>query len=240
MSAPRLLASGVVLALGYAITGGLYWTLLNVPESSVVMLAVSLLLVIAGVACAGVAIGAAIAVAQGASAREASVSGVRALPLFVLGLLLLGILIWLTAGAENWWEAHSGEVDALALRYLKTNRTSVVHIAVYWLLWLVRWGLGLSLLGGLSAAGALRARARKGLRSGLSWLPLLAVIAAVLVYNLLVWRFAYWRPEQLATSREMAFVSLKFALMYVILIVLTAAALAVHGRRVRTLAEPAP
>lgn len=243
MTLSRLGLSGLLLAVGYAIAGGLYWLLLNVPESSAPMLALSLLLLVAMVAVAGVTTGAAVALAQGATARQALADSLRALPLFGLGLLIFAI-IWTAAGfATNWWSGHHGEIDALALRYLRTDRTQPLHTTVEWILWLAQWGLGLSLLGGLTAAGALgsgpstarRPAALTGLRTGVAVLPLLSVIVGVVIVAEGLWRWAYWRPDSLSTTSEMLFVTLKLAALYGALIILVAVPLAMLGRAARRL-----
>jgi hypothetical protein len=77
-----------------------------------------------------------------------------ALPSFVAGLAVFAILWWLTGFADGWWRAHHGAVDALFLRYLGATRTQPVHQAAFRATWLVRWVLGLSIVAGLTAAGA--------------------------------------------------------------------------------------
>lgn len=249
MTARGLGASALVLALGWAITGGLYWLLLNVPESTVAALVASLLLALAAAACAGITTGAAAALAHGMSPRQAFACGVSTLPHFAVGLAVGGALWWLTGAAALTWDASRGEIDALAIRYLGTDRTQPVHAAADWLLWLVRWGLGLSLLCGLTTAASLPPDERRtprgfsaGLRAGVAVVSLSAVVVAVVVVAEGLWRLAYWRPSGLpASSAEILFVAAKLAGLYATTIALATGTLAVVGRAARraAIAHPA-
>ena len=85
MSARTVLSGLVVTILGASLAGGAYWELLRVPESNVLALLLSALLVLLGALILGVTIGTVIAIAGGAAPRAALGRGVRALPGFLLG-----------------------------------------------------------------------------------------------------------------------------------------------------------
>ena len=232
MNARSFLVSGAILAAGFAVDLALFWALLNVPESNVAALGLSATLIVLGSAIAGVAIGAAVTVASGVSIGRALVRGLRALPMFVVGLLLFGLLWWASGAAASWWSAHAGEVDAVFLRYANLTRTRWLHLTVAWVLFLARWALGLSIVLGLVAASAIGGDGviRRGLRTAVRAASLAAATAGVVVISEGLWRAVYWRPASLTTSLEPAFAIVKLALLYAGASAVAAAVLAVYRR----------
>jgi hypothetical protein len=231
----RLATSALVLACGYAIAGGLFWLLLNVPESNVVALLASAVAFLSVIVCAGLATAAALTVPQGGPTREIIRRAVRTLPLFLLGLVIFAALWWLTARVDSWWSAHRGETDAIMLRYLGLTNTNWLHLAATWLIWLVRWGLGLSSVAAFSAAGASgKGQVTSGLRGAVRLAPLAMAVAAALIVSQGVWRWVYWRPAGLSPSyAELAFVVVKLGVLYLMVAALGAAVLDVHRRAVK-------
>src|SRR5262245_19023735 len=231
----RLATSALVLAGGYAIAGGLFWLLLNVPESNVVALLASALAALSVVMCAGLATAAALTVPQGGPTREVIRRAVRTLPLFLLGLVSFAALWWVTARVDAWWSAHRGEIDAVMLRYLGLTSTNWLHLTAAWLAWLVRWGLGLSCVAAFAAAGASgTGQVTSGLRSAIRLAPLAMVVAAALIVSQGVWRWVYWRPAGLSPSyAELTFVVVKLGGLYLLVAALGAAVLDVHRRAVK-------
>lgn len=234
----RFLWSIVVLMAGFACTGAAYWGLLNVPESNVLALVMSALLVLLVAAAAGVSLAMSIAKGEGMSAGAAARRSASALPFFLLGLAVFGVLWLATTTFDAWWIAHRGEVDALALRYAGFTNTSPLHAAITWTTWLLRWGLGLSVVAGLVAMATLRGAVAPGagLRLSIAPLPLAATIAGLLLTTQVLWRAAAWRPEDLPpTSVEVYFAGAKLGLLYVLGAIVAATVLAVFRRTARAI-----
>ncbi|MEQ1727062.1 MAG: hypothetical protein ABL982_01670 [Vicinamibacterales bacterium] len=237
MTARTVLSGLVVTLVGAALAGGAYWELLRVPESNVLALLLSALLVLAAALILGVTIGAVIAIAGGASLRAALARGVRALPGFLLGTVVLLALVWLSGSIDGQWALHRGEIDALFLRYAGTDRTAVVHTSIAWFMWLLRWGLGLASVAaataGVAAApgGAVGGSAVRGLGQALAPQPLGATVLALLA-GWGLWSSVYWRPKGLtADVTELAFVSVKLSALFLVGAVLVVLVLHVFARR---------
>jgi hypothetical protein len=242
VSRRSIAAATGVLAVGYAITVALFWALLNVPESSVMALALSALLVFLVVAAAGVTTSAATALIAGTSPRQISRRAIRALPGFLAGLVVFAFLWWITGAADEWWRAHTGEVDAVFLRHLGTGRTGLLHAGVFQATWLVRWALGLSVVAGLAVActiEGLRA-ARHGLRAAVRFVPLMATAIAALIAGKGLWKLVDWRPSAIpANWMEVAFVAIKLSVLYLLAIAMTAIVLATFQRAISRHVFPA-
>jgi hypothetical protein len=247
VSARAIAKAAAVLAVGYAITLGLFWALLNVPESSVPALALSAALALLVAVAAGLTTASAATLVAGAAfsppaSREIGRRALRALPGFLAGLMIFAALWWITGSADDWWRAHRGEVDALFLRYLGTGRTALVHEGVSQTTWLVRWALGLSAVAGLVAAGTIggtRAAAR-GLRAAVRIVPLLVTAIAALVVGKGLSRLVYWRPKAIPPNWiEAAFVAIKLSVLYLLAIVMAAIVLAAFQRAISRHAFPA-
>ena len=254
MSARAIAKAAGVLAIGYAITLGLFWALLNVPESSVPALALSAALAVLVAVAAGFTTGSAAALVAGAafspptastplaSLREIGRRALRALPGFLAGLMIFGVLWWITGSADDWWRAHRGEVDAVFLRYLGTGRTALMHEGVFQTTWLVRWALGLSAVAGLVAActiGGIRAAAG-GLRAAVRIVPLVVTAIAALVVGKGLSRLVYWRPKAIPPNwLEPAFVAIKLSVLYLLAIVMAAIVLAAFQRAISRQVFPA-
>ncbi|MGC4083428.1 MAG: hypothetical protein QM736_15290 [Vicinamibacterales bacterium] len=211
--------------VGAAVTAGAYWALLNVPESNALALTLSALLAVLVVALAGMTTAVVLSHAEdqgiGATLRQAP----RRLPMFLVGAMVFCVLWWITTSIESQWTLHRGEIDALFLRYAGTAKTSAVHTTVSWLLWLVRWGLGLAIV---VAATAGRPTLALSLR------PLAITVLALAVG----WALAlgvYWRPRTMSGGvTELAFVALKLGSLTIVAAALVVAVLGVfatHARR---------
>jgi hypothetical protein len=163
------------LALGHAVLAALFWGLLQVPESTVFMVALSALLVaLFLVVAAWVEVfallrshavhrtgGAGSSAAAGGAGSDGTTGGagpapankeagriqtmVRAVPAFLVALAVFGVFFGATGRAAAWLTAHRGEIDAWMIAHLKTVRTAPLHATLAWILWFVRCGLGLSI-----------------------------------------------------------------------------------------------
>ena len=236
MKALRVVSAAIMLFVGFACVAGLYWALLNVPESSVPAIGLSAALALCAVALSGITLGAAAAVGDDCTANAAIRCGVRALPVFVVALLLAVLLWWGANAVDATWSAHAGEVDALAIRYLNATRTAWLHAAVAWLTWAVRWVLAPSVVIGLTTAGSvdgLRSVGR-GLRTAVRIVPLASVAVAAAVVFVGLGRLVDWKPRGLPpTWMEAAFISGKLLAVYIAAALITAILLRVHRRAAR-------
>jgi hypothetical protein len=209
------------LVAGHTLVGGLYWLLLQVPESNAWMLASSLFIVLAALVMTGVVDETAI---LAWTSNEPMVLALRtALPrawLVVLPLAVFGCVWWLTGTAQDWLARHAGEIDAWIIAELGWTKTATLHTSLAWVLAFVRYGAGTSL-----AVALLASVARRGLhgvtspwlRHGLTWKPL-AIIAAVLFVGVwLPWQAVYWRPASLPpTWVQPAFAAVKLGVIYLV------------------------
>lgn len=241
MSGRSFAAASAALAAGFAMTLGLFWALLNVPESSVPALALSAGLAVCIAVAAGLTTGSAAALVVGAPWREAARRAVRALPGFLAGLVIFAVLWWITGSADHGWREHRGEVDAIVVRHFGTARTSVIHEGVFLTIWLVRWVVGLAVVTGLVAAcaiGGTRAAAR-GLRAAVQIVPLMATAIVALVVGKGLWRLVDWRPKAIPPNwLEPVFVAIKLSVLYVLAIALAVIVLAAFQRAISSHALP--
>jgi hypothetical protein len=235
MSVRRLALAMATLAIGYAVAAGLFWALLNVPESSVLALALSAALVLATTIAVGVTTAAAATLADGVDGGNAARMSVTALPAFVVGLLVFAVLFWSTGSIDAWWRAHRGEIDATSIRYLNVTRTRALHETVSWTLWLVRWMLGLSAIAALVTTATVRGAGAMGagLRNALRLQSLVAAGAALAIVIGGLWRLVDWRPAKLAIWLEPMFVASKLTLLSVAALSIVALVLAVYRRSAR-------
>jgi hypothetical protein len=224
--AGALLRTLIVTVAGTGCAGASWWGLLNVPESNMAALGVSALLLVATVLLVGYTIAAALATSTGDPIRRAAALGIRGLPGFTLGAIVFCGLWWVTSTIDTLWSLHRGETDAMFLRYAGTANTAWMHTAVSWLMWLIQWGVGLSIVVGATAGSLDPARFHGGpwtrLGSGLTPTRVGATILALLVGHA-VWSLAYWRPAALpANTTELIFVAAKLGAIGVIAALLIA------------------
>lgn len=211
MTARSVLVGMTLAILGTALTAGTYWLLLNVPESNALSLMLTAVLGVLLPIVAGLTTSAVLAAAGGAGIGRALTQSVRGLAGFAGGLVLFAGLWIITTTIDGQWTLHAGEIDAVMLRYAGTANTAWIHNGVNWLMWLVRWGVGLSLVAGLTTSGVMRTGLLRGLGLASAPLPLATTIASLLT-GYLLWPLAYWRPKALPTNTaELWFVGAKLA-----------------------------
>ncbi len=203
---------GLLLAVvGAAATAGVFWLLLQVPESNAFALALSAGLVVLLAILAGYTTSVVVTALDGSTVVDAARRGPKGLPGFLLGLAVFGALWYVTIVIDGQWSLHSGEIDALFLRYAGTSNSRWLHTSISWLLWLVRWGIGLAVVCGVTTSRVKRLSVGRGFGLASSPLPLGATVAGLLVgYGL--WSLVYWRPRGLpADTAELLFVSVKLS-----------------------------
>jgi hypothetical protein len=210
------------LLIGHAVLGGLYWLLLQVPESNALMLAASALLVLALVYGFGVVQIMPLR-AAGASepmGRALAVAAGRAW-LVVVPLAVFALIWFVTGLAEGWAAGHAGEIDAWFIARLGWTKIGWLHTGIHIVLTFVQFGIGVSLA--VSMLAAIAASGVKGLVSGgwlgggLRWRYVLAVVAALIVGFALPSHALYWRPASLpVTWAQPAFAAVKLFLLFVV------------------------
>lgn len=209
MTTKGLLTAFVVLAVGAALSGGVYWALLTVPESNVLALLLSVILVVLVAAIFACTVGVASGVVRGNSLGQALRGAHLSLAGFVVGGVVFAALWWLTTMIDTQWAIHRGEIDALFLRYAGTANTSWVHATSSWLMWLIRWDIGVLAVVGAIAASSSRRAVVQGLGRAFDLLPLVACTTA-LIAGYWLWKVTYWRPAAVSPgTSELMFVGAK-------------------------------
>lgn len=213
MSPKGVVTAFAVIATGAALSAGAYWALLNVPESNVLALLLSVTLVVLAAAIAACTIGVAVGVARGSRLLQSLRDAHRSIPGFATGLVVFATVWWLTTTIDTLWAIHRGEIDALFLRYVGTANTSWAHTTTTWLMWLIRWNVGLLAIAGAIAGSYSRRGAVSGLGAILDGTALLSCTLA-LVSGYWLWKLTYWRPAAVsAGTTELVFVAAKLGLL---------------------------
>lgn len=212
----RLTAITLWLLAGHATWLALFWGLLHVPESSVLMLALS----------AAVALGLALLAATltgGASAAWDTTRGVTTglrrgvvlAPAAVAAAIVFGAIWWVTGLVLTWHSGMAGQIDAWVIAHTGRTGTRPVHFVIFWLTTFVRWSLGLTLASSLLASRATsgaRAAGEVGwLRSALAPSRWLALTFWFVLLIAIPWQLLDWRPARLSLGLEPWFVAAKFA-----------------------------
>jgi hypothetical protein len=217
-----LLAIVAWLACGHAVLGGLFWTLLQVPESTVFTVALSVLLAVMLLVATGwVEVAAQLSWTESEAPARRIRRAAAAVPAFLVSLALFALVFWLTARAGQWLIVHRGEIDAWLIAGPGIVKSSPIHAALGWVLWFVRYGLGLSvaltLLGQLTVAGVCSIAQPAWLCAALRPRRLALVALSIFVFVWLPWQAVYWRPGFLPpTWFEPAFVAVKLLVFYLV------------------------
>lgn len=224
------------LVTGDAVCAALYWGLLNVPESNVLMLAVSALLtILVAWTAAGVNATAAAWLAPDATFGTARRTGAGALAAFLLALVAFGAAAWAGARLDAWHDAVHGEIDAWLIATFRTTHSAWLHRGLDLVVFVLQYALGPSM-----AAGVLAVYGRSGLgaaaasgwaRVGLAPRQVALTVLAIGIFVVLPMRLVYWRPASLPPSWiQPAFATVKLAVVALLvhvgwMIVLAGAAL---------------
>lgn len=212
----RLALVALWLLAGHLAALGLFWTLLQVPESSSLMLVASALLALAVVlVTAAVQAGAASAWNLEVPFGRALVAGTRGALFAVAAALVFAVVWWATGTMFEWHARLRGQVDATAMARTGSPDTAWLHAALYWLFQFLRWTLGLSLatalLGWLVRHGG-RSVGRSGwLRAALQPRRWAFITVWFVLLVALPWSYVYWRPAGLSLGLEPWFVAAKLA-----------------------------
>jgi hypothetical protein len=206
------------LIAGHAAAAGLFWGLLRVPESSSLMLGISATLALLAVLVVVWTVGGALAAWRPeATPGHAMTRGLGHVAAVVLGVLVFAVVWWLTEKGAIWHAQYGGQLDAWIIARTGKPETARLHSAIFWLLWFLRWGLGLTIAlslaawvvrDGLRALGSVRWLT--GALNPLRWLGVTALVGLGIA---LPWHHVYWRPEKISMGAEPWFVTGKLVLI---------------------------
>ncbi len=206
------------IALGHVAIGGLYWALLQVPESNVFMLALSVIVALLLILSAAIVEIGGLSLWTG-SIRDALARAVRRAA-WIAPAAVLFLVVWqVLSTIHGSYQSHATELDAWLLLKAGWTRTAWIHRTVAWVFWFLSYGVGLSLALSLLArtcSEGPQALARLAwLRQGLWWRQVLVITVAVLIGMVLPWQYVYWRPRRLPASWvEPAFLAAKLFVLY--------------------------
>lgn len=214
----RFVVAIVTLMVGASLTGGLYWTFLNTPESTVWALAASAILVVLALLAAAVTINVVIEIWSHGPSRHGLRRAVKALPSIIPALIIVLGLWWLTLAMEQWVTLRSGQISAMFIARFGMADVSwlfnVIRYIAVWIRWVIAALLAVSLMAGFLSVGWAAIRQAAWLRRALD--PRAIVVATVTFVVLIVLPWIYlvpWRPRGLpATEAELAFITGKLAL----------------------------
>lgn len=211
----KLVAVLAWLLAGHALVFGVFWALVRVPDSNVLMLGASaLLLVVLVVVAATVEVTAAAWLWPGMPFRQALAEGTRGVVPAMVAALVFAASWWAADVLEASFAARRGEIDAWFIATLDTTRTAWVASVVAALAFLVRWIVGVA--AAVAIVHAWIAARWAGLL-GLHWVPravsryqLGLTALAMVVLVALPWAAVYWRPPGIPpTSMQLLFVGAK-------------------------------
>lgn len=211
------------LVIGHSVLGLMYWGLLQIPESNVLMLGASLLTAVAMVVWGGIVLATALrAWDTDVSVRSALSTGVRG-AVWVVPALVTSVGCWALGGvAAGALAARAGEFDAWIIVQTGWTGTGPVHVAFEWAVWFVRYAVAAALGAACMAAGVIGGAAAvarfRWVGRALSWRTLPVTVGALLVGMFYPWHhLAGWRPASLPdTWVQPVFAALKLGVLFVL------------------------
>lgn len=213
----RTLAVATILAPGSVVAAGVYWLFLNTPESNVMMLAASLLLVLALVAVVAATVNASVLRARGVPLRTSVTAGWRGTGWFLVAAVPLLIGWWLIGRGDDWILRHQGEINAWFIArvgWADIGRLLQLELWVSrWLRWAVLPAVTVSLL----TAFLTREQGGSGwVRRAWHWRTLLVATAVFFLLFALPWQLALWRPQLPPTWIEPAVAALRLGVVFLL------------------------
>jgi hypothetical protein len=201
------------LAAGGILLAGLYWLLLNTPESNLLTLTASAVLVLSMIAVAAVIVNGAIHIGQGATLGAAARRGLLGAHWFVIAAIPAIVAWLLIRRGDGWVTAHSGEISAWFIATLGWADISAIFRLEAWLSRWLRWVVfplaSLSLLSALLDRGLAGVRGPAWIKRAWSWRTLLLATLACVALLLLPWQLTLWRPALPPTWVEAAVAGLR-------------------------------
>jgi hypothetical protein len=228
----RLVRTALWLLVGAAAVFGLYWLLLNTPESNVPALIASALLGVSIVVVAAVVVNAALGLAGGARFGASLRAAVKNLHWVIGAVMPAGLLWWAILRADRWLLDHSGEINAWFIARFGWADISWLFRAELWVSRWLRWSLVPLIALTLARAlidGGLRELAGRW-RRVLGWRSVAIGAVAFVVLMALPLPLVGWRPrlppswlEPTAAAARLAVVALLWATGAALLVLLAVA-----------------
>ncbi len=219
----RLVPVTLWILAGAVLVGGLYWSFLNTPESTVWSLAASAILLATAVLLTGVTVnGAVTGWRDGLSLSQARRALVGA-PAVAPAALLVAFAWWLVGSLTDRMTIYSGPINAWFMATLGWSDVSWLFVTATWLAawltWVVAPMLALSLMAHINGDGWRAMANAIWITRVLSPLRMAAATALFVVLVAVPWVYlAPWRPAGLpATSLELAFIIAKLSVTAVLM-----------------------
>ena len=187
------------LLVGSALTAAVYWALLNTPESTLLALITSAVLLIVALVSMGVTVNGAILMWSHGPSRSALGRALWRAPAVVPAALIVLAIWWLVSQAETWVTLRNGQISAWFIARFGWADVSWLFTSIrYGAMWM-RWVIAALL------AVWLMATVVHGFKFRLSVtrVALASLWFAVLIA--LPWAYAPWRPLCATDSAEPAF-----------------------------------
>jgi hypothetical protein len=235
----RTLLIALWLAAGAAVLAGLYWLFLNTPESNVLMLTASAVLMVLMVLIAALVANVAVLLALGEALRTSIPSGARRIGWFMVAAVPVALLIWAINMGDAWVARRSGEISAWFIAQFGWADISPLfafeRYVSAWLRWVLLPVAALAALASLLRRGTDGPR-RRWLAATWHWRTLLIATLAFAILVALPWQAASWQPrglpptwiEPTVAALRLAMVAVLIAIGYAV-IVMTATRQTVQG-----------
>jgi hypothetical protein len=216
-------AATLWILAGAVVTGGVYWALLNTPESTIGALLLSALLATVLILLLGVMINGAIAAWSADAWGDSFRRSIRNTPAVLPAIIIVVSAWWLIGHATAWIASHNGPISAWFIARFGWADVSWLFTGVSWVGGWLRWIavplVALSLVAAVAHSGwtpAARAqwnrRAFSPVRLSLATVWFAVLVAAPWLY------LAPWRPRGLpANSLEIAFIAIKLSITAVLM-----------------------
>ncbi len=210
------------LSIGHALVGLLFWALINVPESTVWMLALSASIAATLLVCAGwIETAAALAWMPGLEPRAALRGAVRGVPSFIVAATFCAIAWWGLGRIDAWLDDRGGEIDAWIIATTGWTQTSWVHrgidIALLFGAYVMALSLGLAAVADGARDGWRSLGHARWLRRAFRRSQIGIIGASVALLIALPLQAVYWRPASIPTGAELAFAIGKLLVIFVLI-----------------------
>lgn len=196
------------LLVGSALTAGVYWALLNTPESTILALITSAVLLIAALVSMGVTVNGAILMWSNGPSRSTLRRALWRAPAVVPAVLIVVAVWWLVSHAETWVALRNGQISAWFIARLGWADVSWLFTGIrygaMWMRWVIAALLAVWLMATLVHGCKFRLSVTRVALASLWFAVLIALPWAYLV----PWRPA-WLPP---TSAELAFSIVKLSI----------------------------
>ena len=127
------------LLVGSTLTAAVYWALLNTPESTILAVITSAVLLIAALVSMGVTVNGAILMWSNGPSRSALGRALWRAPAVVPAVLIVVAMWWLVSHAETWLALRNGQISAWFIARFGWADVSWLFTAIrYGAMWM-RW-----------------------------------------------------------------------------------------------------